>query len=69
MQGALAFVYKKLYDLRSSALDKEQKKIEQAKKEGKKIEYMVDPVTKKTIPIIMEKTLKKPWNLQLQLPL
>ena len=29
VQGALAFVYKKLYDLRSSALDKEQKKIEQ----------------------------------------
>lgn len=29
VQGSLAFVYKKLYDLRSSALDKEQKKIEQ----------------------------------------
>ena len=45
---------KKIYEEKIKEQRESQLAIEKAKEQGKKIEYMVDPITKKVKPIIME---------------
>lgn len=45
---------KKMYQEKLKEQEESRKAIEKAKEQGKKVEYMVDPVTKKLKPIILE---------------
>ena len=45
---------KKIYEQKLKEQQESQLAIQKAKEQGKKVEYMIDPITKKLKPIIME---------------